>query len=113
VTILITRRAGRISVPVPTAAAAAIPTATAEISLHHGFRFVDSQSAAVKLRPIQLPDRLVRVFFGHRDKAKAFRAACITIGDNAHSLYGAKGSEGVSNIVFGGLEGKVSNKQFF
>ena len=33
------------------AAAATIPT-TAEVSLHHGFRFVDSQGAAVKLRPI-------------------------------------------------------------
>jgi len=39
------------SILVSVAAAATIPT-TAEVSLHHGFRFVDSQGAAVKLRPI-------------------------------------------------------------
>jgi hypothetical protein len=102
-----------LSVSVAPAATAAIPATAAEVSLHHGFRFVHGESAAVKLRPIQLRDRLVRVFFGHCYKTKTFRAACIAIGNDAHSFHSAAVRKGVSYIVLSGLERKVSNKQFF
>ncbi len=98
---------------VSVASAATIPATAVEVSSHHRFRFVDGQGAAVKLRPIQLRDRFGSIFFGHRYKPKAFRAACIAIGNDAHSFHGATVRKGVSNIVLGRLERKVSNKQFF
>src|SRR5437867_392656 len=98
---------------VSVASAAAIPATAAEVSLHHRFGFVNGQRAAVKLRPIQLRDRFVRIFFGHRDKTKAFRAACLAISNDAHSFHTATVRKGFSNIVLGGLERKVSNKQSF
>ena len=93
-------------------AAAAIPATAPEVSLDHRFRFVNGQGAAVKLRSIQLSDRFVRIFYGHRYKTKAFRAACIAVSNDGHSFDGATLRKGVSNIVLGRLEGKVSNKQF-
>ena len=94
-------------------AAAAIPATATEVSLHHRFRFVNGQGAAVKLRPIQLRDRFVRIFFGHRYKTKAFRSACIAIRNDAHSFHDSTVRKGVSNIVLSRLERKVSNKQSF
>ena len=101
------------SILVSVASAAAIPATATEVSLHHRFRFVNGQGAAVKLRPIQLRDRFGRIFFGHRYKTKTFRAACLAISNDAHRFHDATVRKGVSNIVLGRLERKVSNKQFF
>jgi hypothetical protein len=100
-------------VSVSVAPAAATPAATAEVSLDHRFRFVNREGAAVKLRPIQLRDRFVRIFFRHRYKTKAFRAACVAVANDAHSFHCAAVRKSVANIILSGLERKVSNKQFF
>jgi hypothetical protein len=101
------------SVLVSLASATAIPATAAEVPLHHGPRFVDGQCAAVKLRPVHLADRFLRIFIGHRYKAKALRAAGIAISDDADSFHSTIARKSIRNIVLSSLEREISNKQFF
>src|SRR6266568_5143381 len=74
---------------------------------------VDGEGAAVQLRAIQGVDGLLRLFGrAHRDEAEPTRFT-------RHAVHHQVGlddrpvrREGVLEIVFGGVEGKISNKQF-
>src|SRR6266568_8897387 len=74
---------------------------------------VDGEGAAVQLRAIQGVDGLLRLFRrAHRDEAEPTRFTRYAVHQQVGLDDRAVGREGVLEIVFGGVEGKVSNKQF-
>src|SRR6266516_3615492 len=74
---------------------------------------VDGEGAAVQLRAIQGVDGLLRLFRrAHRDEAESTRFARYAVHQQVGLDDRAMRREVVLEIVFGGVEGKISNKQF-
>src|SRR5258707_10008293 len=94
----------------PTAAAR---TAGLRRPLFAWARFIDRQIAAVMVLAMQRRNGGLRAFLGfHRDERKAAGPSALAVHDHIHRGHGSVGGEKVLEIVFGGVEGKVSNKQF-
>ena len=74
---------------------------------------VDGEGAAVQLRAIQGINGLLRLFRrAHRDEAEPTRFTRYAVHQQVGLDDRAVGREGVLEIVFGGVEGKIPNKQF-
>jgi hypothetical protein len=101
-----------------TAAAAAAAkftpsTATAAGTFFAGTCDIDSDGATAQLRAVHGGNGFLRFFFGaHGDETKATRA----LGGSIHHEIGFSDctvrGERVVQVVFGGVEGKISYKQF-
>lgn len=87
-----------------TAAAAALFTRAGEV---HG------EIPAIQRCAIEGADRSLSLFrSAHGDETEPSRATAHTVGHQVGFQNGAMGGKGVLEIVFGGVEGKVSDKQF-
>ncbi len=96
-----------VSTATATAAAAIATTATA-VAL--GTRFVDVHGTARDLLLIEtLYCRFGFIFIRHFDEAKTARPAGLPIHDDANGRYLAKGTEGISNIIFRCIERQITN----
>ena len=73
--------------------------------------FIDGQIATIEVCSVQSVNRFLR-FFGrtHGDETEASRAASHPVRHEAGFRNGAMGGEGVLQVVFGGVEGKISYK---
>jgi hypothetical protein len=94
-----------------TAVAAAATTASGTVFTWT--RFIHRQGAAIEALAIERLNRGVCVFFVfHGDKRETARAAAEFVHDQVHFDDVAVGGEHVLKLVFCGVEGKVSYKQF-
>jgi len=76
-------------------------------------RFAYIESAAVQFLAMERLDGSLRAFLGfHSDKGKPARLAAEFVHDQIDTDHGAVRGEKVLEIVFGGVEGEVSYKQF-
>ena len=102
----------------PTAPAAAISSATATATARAGpvlsrARFVDRESATIELFAMQRLDRGVSAFLGfHGDESETAGPAAEPIHNQIHFQDGAVLGEHVLELVFGGVEREISDKQF-
>ena len=98
-----------------TAAAAAIPaaTATAARPFFASAGYINSEIAPVQISAIHGTDGFLGFFFSaHGDESESARAAALAIGHEVGFEDGAVRGESVLEIVFGGVEGEISDKQF-
>jgi len=74
---------------------------------------VNGEGAAVHVRAVQCADGFSGLLIGaHRDEGKAAWTARGAIHHEVGFKHGAVRRESVLQIIFGGVEGKVSDKQF-
>jgi hypothetical protein len=97
----------------PAAMFAATATAPAPAAFFARLGDIDGQSPAVNLLAVERADRRLR-FIGraHRDKTETARTTADAIHHQVGFEHGPMGRKSVLKIVFGGIEGKISNKQF-
>ena len=95
------------------AAAAATGVFATGTARFHGFGFVDGQVTSVMVLAMKGVDGAL-AFFGaaHGDKTEAAGAAGFPIHDQVGFSDGAVLSEKLVQVLFGGLEGKISYVQF-
>src|SRR5688572_3972484 len=88
-------------------------TATTARALFTGFGNVDGEGATIHFLAVHGCDGFLRLFGGtHGDETKATRTAGFTVHHQVGFGDRAMRSECVIQVVFGGVEGKVSHKQF-
>jgi len=102
---------------ITTATATATPTTVAAATATGTFftraRFVDGQRAAINALAVEGLNSSVSAFFVfHRDKGETARAAAEFVHDQIDFENSAVRGEHILKLVFGSVEGKISNKQF-
>jgi hypothetical protein len=98
-----------------TTAAAAIPSAAATTTrpFFTSAGEINSEVTAVQISAIQGTDGFLGFFLGaHGNEGESARAAAFAIGHELGFEDGAVGGESVLEIVFSGVEGEISDKQF-
>src|ERR1700690_983209 len=113
------------SVAIPTAAAAAAAAAAAKVTTRTATAAaatrtlfaragnVDRQGAAIQLRAVQRGNGLLRLFRrAHGDEAEASGTAADAVHHQVGFRDRAVRREGVLQVVFRGVEGKIPYKQF-
>jgi hypothetical protein len=100
-----------------TASAAAITTTTAAATrartIFAGTRFIYGQRATVNIFAVQGLDRCIGTFFGvHGDEREAPGASAEFVHDHIDFGHGTVSGEEILELVFGCVEGKISDKQF-
>jgi hypothetical protein len=119
------KRLGLAAVFAPATAFAAVATAVATVSaatttttasagtVFAWTRFINGQCAAINGFAVQSAGCGIRAFFGfHGDKCEAARAAGEFVHDHIHFKDVAVWGEHILKLVFRGVEGKISHKQF-
>jgi hypothetical protein len=100
------------SIPAATTAAAAIP-ATATRPFFTSASQINSEVTAVQISAIHRTDGFLSFFLcAHRNESETARPPAGAIGHEVRFEDGAVRGEGVLEIVFGGVEGEISDKQF-
>lgn len=98
----------RLPAVVPTLATTA---AAAESAFRFRTRFVDVQRTAIEFAAVQFGDGAIRIrVCAHLDESKTTRLPCVTIRDDAHTLYRPVRLEQRSNRAFGCPKAEVSYK---
>jgi hypothetical protein len=95
------------------AAAISATTTTAARPFFASAGKVNGEVASVEVGAVHGTDGFLGFFFGaHGDESESARAAAVAIGHEVGFEDGAVRGESILEIVFGGVEGKISNKQF-
>jgi hypothetical protein len=88
-------------------------TATPTSALFARFGDVDPQGAIVETFAIERVHRGSRLFLGaHRNESESARTAAFAIHHQIGFEYSAVSGKGILEIVFGCVEGKISDEQF-
>src|SRR5450631_1624049 len=91
--------------------ALATTAAATESAFRFRTRFVDVQRTAIELAAVQFRNGAIRIrVCAHFDESKTTRLPCVTIRDNAHTLYRSVRLEQRSNRAFGCPKAEVPNK---
>jgi hypothetical protein len=116
--VLATTAAATASITATASAAAITTTATAAAAtragtIFAGTRFVYGQRATVNIFAVQGLDRCIGTFFGvHGDEREAPGASAEFVHDHIDFGHGTVSGEEILELVFGCVEGKISDKQF-
>jgi hypothetical protein len=105
--------AGRFAAVTTTAAAAIAATATVATAAALAFRtsFVDIQGSAAHFMAIDGGDGPVAFrVIGHFDERKASGLACVAVGYYTHAVDCAMGFKQRTDVLFSGVETKISHK---
>jgi hypothetical protein len=95
------------------ATATAVAAATAARTFFARARFIHRQGSAIETFAIErLNCGICILFIFHGDKGETAGAAAEFVHNQIHFQNVAMGGEHILKLVFGGVEGKISNKQF-